>query len=99
METDTGFYSNTILALTTGLKNINKDGIQIWSSGNEVFVDLQDIPQPDDIVRIYSITGQMVSSLQLNEKRNSIPVYVDSQLLIIQVQTENQIVTKKVLVW
>jgi hypothetical protein len=101
METDTGFYSNTInlTTLITGYTNLQLDVIQISSSENTIIINLQESPQSDVSACIYTITGQMVSSFPLHEKRNFIPVYVDRQLLIIQVQTGDQIVSRKVLVW
>ncbi len=99
METDIGFYSNTILVLTTGLYTINQDEIHIWSSNNEVFIHLQGNLQTNVTAQIYTIKGKILGSYLLNEKKNSISLFVDRKLLIVQVQTEDRIITKKVLVW
>ncbi len=101
METDTGSYSNVVslITLVDGYVNPGQDEINIWTSGNQLNITMPGNLKTNTTAKIYTIAGNLLGNVVLDEERNSIPLYVDQQILIIQVRTGDQIITKKVLTW
>lgn len=94
-----GFNSNTILALTTEINTTVQDDVHIWSSGKQVYINLPENQKVNATARIYTQIGQLLGNYNLEKIQNSIPLHIDKQILIIQLQTEEGLFTKKVLVW
>ena len=101
METDTGFYSNTISTTTliTGYSNTLEDEIYIRTSGSEIYINLSGKHNAEANARIFMLSGKLLDSYSLMEGMNTIPLQVEKQLVIIKVQIEKQSFTKKILVW
>ncbi len=101
METDTGFYSNTVSTTTliTGFSNSLENEIAIYTSGSDIYINLSVKNNTEANARIYTLSGKMLDSYNLVEGKNTIPLHIEKQLVIIKVRIGNQTFTKKVLVW
>jgi hypothetical protein len=86
--------------VVSGVINLDKHGINIWSNANRVYVDFSDMPKVDASIEIYNVLGQLL----LLEPYNRSTIYakaingLEAAYVIVRVKNEGEVKVKRVFI-